>query len=259
MKSHKSRNPEWARKILKLRHGMGLTQAAFASRLHYSAMALSRWERGTHEPPAQAYIQIGNMIGEPQSSWFWERAGFKSSDLSKMVPEGGSVLRKSIFPDFDIVVAGSHSAKKNGNGVPKPRLVAIPVLGAHAATHGSRGDLTRNLEDLPTQDMIGAPAMWCPHPADTSCLRVRGSSMSPLIDEDDIVAVDRAETDPTQLSGKIVVTWQRDTGLTLSRFLMVNGVQLLESENREYKPVKLGKNRNWRIIGRVLWWIRKAP
>jgi phage repressor protein C with HTH and peptisase S24 domain len=116
-----------------------------------------------------------------------------------------------------------------------------------------------DLNEVPAQDMIGAPAMWCPHPSDTSCLRVRGSSMSPLINDDDIVAVDRAETDPGNLSGKIVVSWQRDNGLILSRFLLVNGVQLLESENSEYEPVKLGKNRNWRIIGKVLWWIRKAP
>src|SRR3979409_200122 len=127
MRTRKTSNPEWARKILGLRRRMGLTQSAFASRLHYSAMALSRWERGTHEPPAQAYIQIGNLIGEPESSWFWERAGFKSSDLSKMVPEGRGVLRKSIFPEFDIVVAGSHH-KSHAAISPRPRLVAIPVL-----------------------------------------------------------------------------------------------------------------------------------
>ncbi|MEQ1473921.1 MAG: helix-turn-helix transcriptional regulator, partial [Candidatus Acidiferrum sp.] len=98
MKIRKQTNPEWARKILKLRHSMGMTQSAFASRLHYSAMALSRWERGTHEPPAQAYIQIGNLIGEPESSWFWQRAGFKSSDVSKVMPEGRSILHKSSFP-----------------------------------------------------------------------------------------------------------------------------------------------------------------
>jgi SOS-response transcriptional repressor LexA len=259
MKTRRTQSsPEWARKILKLRRDMGLTQAAFASRLHYSAMALSRWERGTHEPPAQAYIQIGNLIGEPDSSWFWERAGFKSADLSKMVPEGRGVLRRSKFPDFDIVVAGSHH-HKNYTSAQRPRLVAIPVLAAHAATHGSKGDAVMDLNEVPAQDMIGAPAMWCPHPSDTSCLRVRGSSMSPLINDDDIVAVDRAETDPGNLSGKIVVSWQRDNGLILSRFLLVNGVQLLESENSEYEPVKLGKNRNWRIIGKVLWWIRKAP
>jgi transcriptional regulator with XRE-family HTH domain len=211
---------------------MGLTQSAFASRLHYSAMALSRWERGTHEPPAQAYIQIGNLIGEPGSSWFWQRAGFRSSDLSKMMPEGRGILRKSSFPDFEIVAAGSH--KKNGVSLQKARLVAIPVLAAHAATRGNKGDQFMDLDDVPAQEMIAAPAVWCPHPADTTCLRVRGESMAPLINDDDIVAVDRSATDPGELSGKIVVTWQRESGLTLSRFLLVNGTQ-------------------------VLWWIRQAP
>ena len=256
-KSTNAKTPLWSRKILSLRRGMKLTQAEFASQLHYSAMALSRWERGTHEPPAQAYIQIGNLVGEPHSTWFWERAGFKGSDLSRMVPEGSPGLRKFKFPDFEVVVAGSH--KKKNTGHVKAKLVAIPVLSAHVATHGEQGDPTVSLEDAASSELIGAPAVWCPHPAYTSCLRVRGSSMSPLIHEDDIVAVDRAETDPWQLSGKIVVTWQREKGLTLSRFLVVRGVQLLESENREYEPIKLGKNRNWRIVGKVLWWIRKAP
>ncbi len=257
MKIRKQTNPEWARKILKLRHSMGMTQSAFASRLHYSAMALSRWERGTHEPPAQAYIQIGNLVGEPESSWFWQRAGFKSSDVSKVMPEGRSILHKSSFPDFEIVAAGSH--KKHSNAIRKARLVAIPVLAAHAATHGGKGDQVLDLDDVPVHEMIAAPAVWCPHPAETTCLRVRGDSMSPVIHDADVVAVDRSVTDPNELSGKIVVTWHRESGLILSRFLLVNGTQLLESENREYEAVKLGKNRNWRIIGKVLWWIRQAP
>src|ERR1700676_2310561 len=107
MRLRKTSNPEWARKILSLRRRMGLTQAAFASRLHYSAMALSRWERGTHEPPAQAYIQLGNLAGEPERRWFWARAGMKSSDLSHMFPEGGGELVKSRFPGLEVVVAGS--------------------------------------------------------------------------------------------------------------------------------------------------------
>jgi SOS-response transcriptional repressor LexA len=235
---------------------MGLTQSAFASRIHYSAMALSRWERGTHEPPAQAYIQIGNLIDEPDSSWFWERAGFRTSDLAKMVPEDHGVLRKAMFPDLEIVVAGN---RKRGRLGIKSHLVAVPVLAAHAATHGGAGDQCLDLDEIPAQEMIAAPAMWCPHPADTTCLRVRGASMAPLINDGDIVAVDRSDTNPMDLSGKIVVTWQRENGLTLSRFLLVNGVQLLESENRDYEAVKMGKNRSWRIIGKVLWWIRHAP
>ena len=255
----RSKSPaEWSRKILDLRRSMSMTQAAFASRLHYSAMALSRWERGTHEPPAQAYIQMGNLAGDPERRWFWARAGLKSSDLSLMFPTGGGgELAKSRFPELEVVVAGS--GKRKAQLPAKARLVAIPLLKAHAATHGEKGDTFIDLDDVPASEVIAAPEMWCPNPAETNCLRVRGSSMSPIINADDIVAVDCADTDPKKLSGKIVVTWHQETGLTLSRFLLVNGTQLLESENRDYEPIPLGKNRSWRIIGRVLWSIRKAP
>ena len=90
-------------------------------------------------------------------------------------------------------------------------------------------------------------------------LNAANAAHTTLINDNDIVAVDRSATNPGELSGKIVVTWQRESGLTLSRFLLVNGVQLLESENRDYEAVKLGKNRSWRIMGKVLWWIRQAP
>src|SRR6202162_202167 len=108
MGTRKTSNPEWARKILGLRRRMGLTQAAFASRLHYSAMALSRWERGTHEPPAQCYIQLGHIAGEADCWWLWGRAGFKSNDLSRMFPEGHGVLRSTKFPELEIVAAGAQ-------------------------------------------------------------------------------------------------------------------------------------------------------
>jgi len=249
---------DWSRKILDLRRSMSMTQAAFASRLHYSAMALSRWERGTHEPPAQAYIQMGNLAGEPERRWFWSRAGLKSTDLSHMFPTGGGgELGKSRFPELEVVVAGG--GKRKAILPLKARLVAIPLLKAHAATHGEKGDVYVDLDEVPASDLIAAPEMWCPNPAETNCLRVRGASMSPIINDDDIVAVDCTEVDPKDLSGKIVVTWHQESGLTLSRFLVVNGVQLLESENRDYEPIKLGKNRNWRIIGKVLWSIRRAP
>jgi SOS-response transcriptional repressor LexA len=83
--------------------------------------------------------------------------------------------------------------------------------------------------------------------------------MSPLILDGDIVVVDSSQHNVKDLNGKIVVAWHRKTGLSLSRFLMMKGVQLLESENRDYKPVSMQRDRSWRIIGKVLWWIRKSP
>lgn len=81
--------------------------------------------------------------------------------------------------------------------------------------------------------------------------------MSPLIHDSDIVVVDYSQHDVTDLNGRIIVTWNRTSGLTLSRFVTVEGMRLLESENRDYKPISMGRDRTWRIIGKVLWWIRK--
>jgi SOS-response transcriptional repressor LexA len=83
--------------------------------------------------------------------------------------------------------------------------------------------------------------------------------MTPLIVDGDIVAVDGAQTDPSKLSSKIVVAWHRRYGLSLARFRQMNGMQMLESENRDYEPILVGKDRNWRIIGKVLWLIRQTP
>jgi SOS-response transcriptional repressor LexA len=219
-------------------------------------MALSRWERGSHEPPAQAYIRLGNLAGDPECFWFWARAGLVGADFSRILPKPTSRLEIAQF--LQIEITGTNR-KKLSHLETVTRLVAVPILAAYAATHGGAGDQMFDLDSVPIHEIIAAPNVWCASPAYTNCLRVRGTSMSPLINDGDIVAVDCAQTNPEQLSGKIVVTWQQPRGLVLSRFLLVNGTQLLESENREYEPVPLGKNRNWRIIGRVLWWVHQAP
>jgi SOS-response transcriptional repressor LexA len=82
--------------------------------------------------------------------------------------------------------------------------------------------------------------------------------MSPVINDGDIVVVDSMQNDANELNGKIIVAWHRATGLTLSRFLRMKGVQLLESESRDYKPISVGGDRRWRIVGKVLWWIRRS-
>jgi transcriptional regulator with XRE-family HTH domain len=59
--------PEWSRKILAFRHALKLTQGELGKRLKTSAMAVSRWERGDTEPPAGAYIRLGNIAGATRS------------------------------------------------------------------------------------------------------------------------------------------------------------------------------------------------
>jgi phage repressor protein C with HTH and peptisase S24 domain len=61
------------------------------------------------------------------------------------------------------------------------------------------------------------------------------------------------------LNGKIVLAWHREKGLSLARLVLVDGMQLLESENRERMRVTMERDRKWQLVGRVLWWIRHGP
>jgi SOS-response transcriptional repressor LexA len=235
---------DWVSKILGLRDQLGLSQAALAARLHFSAMALSRWENGTHEPSAKAYVLLGNLASNTDRLWFWERAGLPAADVSDMLPSSQTVR---------------PIRRKNRTGPAAIPVVNIPILSVTVATHGGKGDSGLNLQTLPAEEIIATPESWCPNPSETSCLRVRGDVMKPLINDGDIVAVDCAQTDPARLNGKIVVTWHQEAGLILSRFLFINGAHLLEAESREFQPWQLSNKRNWKIIGRVLWSIRRAP
>jgi SOS-response transcriptional repressor LexA len=251
--------PEWSSAIFNLRQRLGLSQSDFGSRLQYSAMAVSRWETGKQEPTSRCFIQLGNMAGQPDCWLFWSRAGLRSSDLQQMFPGSRGSPRTTSSTEFEIVHAGSGVQRHRPRGAPKLQMVAVPVLDVHAGTIGQTGGEFTDFESAPAGEMIAAPAFWCPNPAQTNCLRVRGTSMSPLINDGDVVVVDASQTDPEALHRKIVVAWHRDQGLSLARFVAADGVHLLESENREYDPVALEKDRKWQIMGKVLWWIRKGP
>jgi phage repressor protein C with HTH and peptisase S24 domain len=220
-------------------------------------MAVSRWETGKQEPTSRCFIQLGNMAGQPECWLFWARAGLKSSDLRQMFPGTRANTRTTSSAEFEIVHAGSGA--KRPKGAPKLQMVAVPLLDVDAGTIGQAGGEFHDFDSACSENMIAAPAFWCPNPAQTNCLRVKGTSMSPLINDGDIVAVDGSQTNPDQLNRKIVVAWHRQNGLSLARFISADGVHLLESENRDYGPVTVEKDRKWQIVGKVLWWIRQGP
>jgi SOS-response transcriptional repressor LexA len=250
-----SRSPEWATPIRELRQELGLNQAELGLRLHYSAMAISRWERGEQEPTDRAYIALGNLAGSPRCWYFWERAGLHSETLLRVVPEMRDRLQTSRFADLEIVRAGSGAQKTN---LQKQKLVAIPLLKVVAAAHGETGGHPSSLLSGPVESMIAAPKDWCPNPATTSCLRVRGNSMSPLIQDGYIVAVDSSQNDQIHLNGKIVIAWHKDKGLTVSRLRRFDHTEVLEPENPGYEAITLGAKQRWAILAKVLWWIGRA-
>src|SRR5580704_571194 len=128
---------KWAKPIFELRHNLHLDQSALGERLDCSAMTISRWERGAQEPPSHAYIELGNLAGDPDCWFFWGRAGLRNEDLMRVVPDLRRRLLKTAGPAFEIVNAGGAGKKPLHS---KVQLVAIPLLKIAAASHGERGD-----------------------------------------------------------------------------------------------------------------------
>jgi SOS-response transcriptional repressor LexA len=218
-------------------------------------MTVSRWERGAQEPPSHGYIGLGNLSRDADCWFFWERAGLRSEDVLRVLPTLQRSSSTSTLHNLEIVSAGSGRKRPKN----KLQLVAIPLLKVAAGSVRKEGDNLSLLSDAPVESMIAAPIDWCPNPSYTSCLRVRGNSMTPLIQDGFVVAVDSSETDLGKLDGKIVIAWHKDIGLTISRFRRFDHTEVLQAENAEYEAVTLGPKQTWKIVAKVLWWVGKAP
>ena len=243
---------EWAEEIRNLRQKLGISQGELARKLDCSAMTVSRWENGLLAPTSRYYIELGKLAGKQDCWFYWGRAGLQSSDVI-------SVLTERERKQFSMRVDEPMDLAAAGSGSRRQKIVPIPVLQATVGTHGGQGDRHGNLNYIPAREIMGAPPEWCPNPGYTSLLRVRGHSMEPLIRDGDIAAVDSSQTDRAQLDGKVVIVTSEEKGLCVSRLRRYPKFDVLESENREYQAVVLGKSSGWRIVARVLWWISAAP
>jgi transcriptional regulator with XRE-family HTH domain len=245
--------PEWSRKILTFRQSLKLTQGEFGKRLKVSAMAVSRWERGDAEPPADAYIRLGNIADDPLCWFFWEHAGLSTADVMRVLPTASRRLRQGRIATVQVVHAGAAGSLKPA------RFVAIPILPVRAATSCVDGDEVSDLDQLNPEAIWAVPAEWCPNPASTISLQVMGNSMSPLILDGYIIAVDTSDVSSANLIGQIVVARNiREKRLLVSRLIKFDGSEALVSDQRDQQSVLMGDGSSWRIVGRVLWWTGKA-
>jgi len=245
--------PEWARQILTFRQALKLTQGELGRRLKTSAMAVSRWERGDAEPPAGAYIRLGNIAADPLCWFFWGRAGLSTADVMRVLPAANRRLRQGRIATVQVVHSGSEGSAKPA------QFVAIPILPVRAATLGADGGEVPDLDQLTPEALWAAPIEWCPNPASTISLRVVGNSMSPLILDGYIIAVDTSDTSRDSVVGKVVVARNtEDKRLVVTRLIKFDHSYALVSDQRENQSVSLDNGCPWRIVGRVLWWTGRA-
>ena len=95
---------------------------------------------------------------------------------------------------------------------------------------------------------------WVPHPKETRCLRVKGTSMHPVLPDGSLVAVDGAIREPAQCADGIVAA-RVDDGVVIKWLTVAKDVLMLRSENREFAPVVLhpSEDEPSPIVGKVIW------
>ena len=74
-----------AQQVRELRKKLKLSQMQLATKLNYSAMTISRWERGPQEPPTRCLIEMGKLAGPSQGWAFWKMAGITIEDVRAML------------------------------------------------------------------------------------------------------------------------------------------------------------------------------
>lgn len=229
--------PEWATQIERLRERLHLNQAGLARLLNVSPMAVSRWERAVNEPEAAYYIHMGTLAGDPDCWYFWQRAGLPASDLKR-------ALRKS------------KTTKTPQVAVEELEKLAVPLLGITAGTSGV-GDNDPNIEQSPVIAKVMAPQDWSENRQSIRCLRVSGEGMAPVLTDGSVVAVDVSQFDPTKLSNSVVLAWHKDFGLLVRRLKKFGAAEVLVAEADRSGANAVTLDRNWRILGRVVWWLSK--
>lgn len=111
-----------------------------------------------------------------------------------------------------------------------------------------------------SEGRILAYRQWIPNPAATVATGVADDAMAPILPRGSIVAIDRSETDPIDLQGKMVAV--RLGGELLIRWLDVSGRHMILRPNlpgRQYPliPVEVDAMPDDFVVGRVVWsWSR---
>ena len=238
-------------KIIELRKCLNFSQKELAARLGASTMSISRWERDALQPSGSMLIKLGNLAAAtPAGCWdFWEQTGHTIQDVSRVVPTAAANLRRTLTV-LQVVKAGAR------HQLSEDSLVAIPMSTLVASAGKQDGSPSHELESSVSRHAIVAPKLWCPNPANSICVQVKGNSMEPLLHNSYIIVVDQKQNDRKKLNGKIIVAHHKKFGLVVSRFWNLAGTESLIPDNRQHSPVNWTSA--WQVTGRVLWWIGQS-
>jgi hypothetical protein len=81
--------------------------------------------------------------------------------------------------------------------------------------------------------------------------------MAPAITDGSIVAVDLSQFDPAKFNNAVVLAWHKDFGLVVRRLKKFGAAEVLVADADRSASNALTLDRNWRILGRIIWWLSR--
>jgi len=244
----------WCPRIKELRRLLGLSQTELAARLGVSKKVVADWEQGAREPAPRRYAELARLVPADSelADWFYRRllarVGADADRLAASLSEPRSAGQPFLTPELKLVSLAEWSERFRA----LERLdhyIPIPLLKDAAAAGSPR--------EISEQDLDGFALIyyaWCPNPGNFTCVHVRGDSMSPILNDAAIVAIDHSQRDPRLLRHRIVAARYED-GVTIKWLdLDSSGQLLLVPENKHYPTLTLPRTLTNPIVGLVSWW-----
>ena len=219
------REEKLSKRLRETRKKAGLSRQELATRAGISTTALYYYEKGNQIPNAQILSRLSREL-------------HVSTDyLLGNVDDPDSNVLKNILDQM--IAEGIEKEKK--------KLRPVPVYdGAHA------GDVGVFPDNLTPQEIVTIPK---DSPGKYGVI-VHGDSMSPVIDDGDIVVV---ETEMQVEHGQRAVVFV-DGGLMVKTVFYNNNSIILSSINPKYPPIVIDKSKGpVYILGKVVWILKREP
>jgi len=204
-------------RLREARENKSLDQATLAAKVGIVTRTLQRWEKGEQVPDG-LYITKIAKVASVQASW--------------LLTGEGEMYAAPVRPDnvYPLTPSGRR----------KVHLVDLPLISAVPAGKVATMFHPDYVDDYVTVDDVKDPGAFA--------LKVKGNSMSPRIEDGDLILVDYAKE---PLPGDIVVALINGAAV-VKKYLRPEGQLILRSANPKYTDIEVKETDQFQIAGVVL-------
>lgn len=223
-------------RIREARRAAKMTQKELAKKVGLAQASLSELETGE----SQGTTMIASFAAALGVSALWLETGKGPTTPELHVvgsPGSPFVERPGELSDARPVRAGE------GDSVEIPRVKLR--LRAGVANYDTEPDMNGDGHELIPRELLTALGLKA---ANLLAVRVRGTSMEPMMFEDDVVIIDKSDTKPIS---REVYAVNFDGDACVKQLLFKGGQWYLHSLNSDHKPVNV-KSGQCSIVGRVV-------